>query len=328
MPTSRAGMDTVISEPTLAQRLGYGADDKVVIINADDLGSCHSANVGVFECLSTGTVTSATLMVPCPWAREASSRYRGEDIGVHLTLNAEYELYRWGPITFAPSLLGGDGGFPRTIEDVWDHADLDEVRRECRAQIERAILWGFDVSHLDSHMGTLQMRPEFFDVYLDLALEFALPLRMVGTGMERLLGFPARAVARRSRRGVQRSHALCSRCRFALHVRKRPEHPSARCHRTAPAPSRRERRADVLGHRRLASPGRRLPDDLRGVLGARGPGGGRRQADRLSPPERVGPRQAMTARGERVGAQVPARPAKRSSSVTSVGPTRLAARRN
>ena len=156
-------------EPNLAQRLGYAADAKLVIINADDLGSCHSANVGVYECLATGTVTSATLMVPCPWAREASSRYRGEDIGVHLTLNAEYELYRWGPITYAPSLLGGDGGFPRTVEDVWDHADLDEVRRECRAQIERAILWGFDVSHLDAHMGTLQLRPEFFDVYLELA---------------------------------------------------------------------------------------------------------------------------------------------------------------
>jgi predicted glycoside hydrolase/deacetylase ChbG (UPF0249 family) len=184
-----------MAEPNLAQRLGYTADAKLVIINADDLGSCHSANVGVFECLATGTVTSATLMVPCPWAREASSRYRGEDVGVHLTLNAEYPLYRWGPITYAPSLLGGDGGFPQTVEDVWDHADLDEVRRECRAQIERAILWGFDVSHLDSHMGTLQMRPEFFDVYLDLALEFGLPLRMVSPGLEHYIGFPARALA-------------------------------------------------------------------------------------------------------------------------------------
>jgi predicted glycoside hydrolase/deacetylase ChbG (UPF0249 family) len=181
--------------PTLAQRLGYDASTRLVVLNADDLGSCHSANVGVFECLATGTVTSASLMVPCPWAREASSRYRGEDVGVHLTLNAEYELYRWGPITHAPSLLGGDGGFPRTLEDVWDHADLDEVRRECRAQIERAILWGFDVSHLDAHMGALALRPEFFDVYLDLALEFGLPLRVVSASMERYVGFPARAVA-------------------------------------------------------------------------------------------------------------------------------------
>ena len=184
-----------MAEVNLAQRLGYPADAKLVIINADDLGSCHSANVGVYECLATGTVTSATLMVPCPWAREASSRYRGEDVGVHLTVNAEYELYRWGPITHAPSLLGGDGGFPRTVEDVWDHADLDEVRRECRAQIERAILWGFDVSHLDAHMGTLQLRPEFFDVYLELALDFGLPLRMTSPNVDRYVGFPARAVA-------------------------------------------------------------------------------------------------------------------------------------
>src|SRR6202035_1995603 len=101
------------------------------------------------------------------------------------------ELYRWGPITHAPSLLGGDGGFPRTVEDVWDHADLDEVRRECRAQIERAILWGFDVSHLDAHMATLQLRPEFFDVYLDLAIEFELPLRMMGEDLQGVIGFPA-----------------------------------------------------------------------------------------------------------------------------------------
>ena len=80
---------TVRSMPTLAERLGYPADARLLIINADDLGFCHSANVGVFDCLTTGLVTSATLMVPCPWAREAAARYRGEDVGVHLTVNAE-----------------------------------------------------------------------------------------------------------------------------------------------------------------------------------------------------------------------------------------------
>ncbi len=180
---------------TLAERLGYSGDAKLLIINADDLGFCHSANVGVYECLRTGLVTSATLMVPCPWAREAAARYRGEDVGVHLTVNAEHELYRWGPITHAPSLLGGDGGFPRTVQDVWDHADLDEVRRECRAQIERAILWGFDVSHIDAHMGTVQLRPEFFDIYLELAVEFRLPMRLFGPRVEEYLGFPARRLA-------------------------------------------------------------------------------------------------------------------------------------
>jgi len=180
---------------TTAQRLGYGPDDRLLIINCDDLGSCHAANVGVYEALRQGLATSASLMVPCPWAREAAAQYLGEDVGVHLTLNAEYDLYRWGPITQAPSLLDGDGGFPRTVGDVWDHADLDEVRRECRAQIERAILWGFDVSHLDSHMGTLQLRPEFFDIYLELAVEFELPLRLSGASTERVVGFPFRRLA-------------------------------------------------------------------------------------------------------------------------------------
>ena len=145
--------------------------------------------------LREGLATSASLMVPCPWARDAAAEYRGEDVGVHLTLNAERETYRWGPITHSPSLLDGDGGFPRTIEDVWDHADLDEVAKELRAQIERAIFWGFDVSHLDSHMGTLQLRPEFFDVYVGLAVEFGLPLRMAGESAERIVGFPFRRLA-------------------------------------------------------------------------------------------------------------------------------------
>jgi predicted glycoside hydrolase/deacetylase ChbG (UPF0249 family) len=179
----------------LAERLGYGADDRLVIVSGDDLGMCHAANVGTYEVLREGAGTSAGLMVPCPWARDAAASYRGEDVGVHLTLNAEWERFRWGPITHAPSLLDGDGGFPRTVEDLWDHADLDEVRRELRAQVERAILWGFDVSHLDDHMGVLQMRPEFFDVMLDLAVEFRLPLRLLGQSSERVVGFPFRRLA-------------------------------------------------------------------------------------------------------------------------------------
>ncbi len=180
---------------TMIERLGYPDGSRLLVVTADDLGLCHAANVGVYESLQTGLVTSASLMVPCPWAREAAARHRGEDIGVLLTLNAEWELYRWGPLTLAPSLLSGEGGFPRTLQDVWDHADLDEVRRECRAQIERAILWGFDVSHLDSHLGMLQHRPEFFDVYLDLAVEFELPVHVAGLPPEHRLGFPARALA-------------------------------------------------------------------------------------------------------------------------------------
>jgi predicted glycoside hydrolase/deacetylase ChbG (UPF0249 family) len=177
---------------SLAEALHYDPDATVLIVACDDLGLSHATNVGVYEALRSGMASTAGLMVPCPWAREAAARYRGEDVGVHLTLNAEYDLYRWGPITQAPSLLDGDGGFPRTVEDLWDHADLDEVRRECRAQIERAILWGFDVSHMSSHLGALEYRPEFFDVALELAAEFQLPLRLSAAAAERQIGFPFR----------------------------------------------------------------------------------------------------------------------------------------
>lgn len=179
----------------LLERLGRPADTRAVIINCDDLGVSHAVNAGIYESLRKGLASSATIMIPAPWAREAASSYRGEDVGVHLTLNAEHDLYRWGPITRAPSLLDGDGGFPRTVDDLWDHADLDETRRELRAQIERAILWGFDISHLDSHMAVMQLRPEFFDLYLDLALEFSLPIRLSSAATERTVGFPFRGLA-------------------------------------------------------------------------------------------------------------------------------------
>ncbi len=177
------------------ERLGHPPGAKLVIVNADDLGMTHSGNVGVYDALRHGRATSASLMVPAPWGRDAAGSYRGEDIGVHLTLNSEWDTYRWGPITHSPSLLDGDGGFPRTLADLWDHADLDEVRKECRAQVERAIYWGFDVSHLDSHLAVLQARPEFFDVYLEMAIDFTLPLRRAGEAAQRAVGFPFRKLA-------------------------------------------------------------------------------------------------------------------------------------
>lgn len=180
----------------LTERLGYGTDDRVVILTCDNLGRTHAANVAAYEAIRRGLATGATLMVPCPWARAAAAEYRGDDVGVHLTLNAELDLYRWGPITQAPSLLDGDGGFPRTVADLWDHADTEEVRRECRAQIERAILWGFDITHLDSHRGALIQRPEFFDVYLELAVELQLPIRLDDTDAQAVAGFPFRELAR------------------------------------------------------------------------------------------------------------------------------------
>lgn len=180
---------------TLVERLGFPPDARILIVHADQLGFCHAANVGVYDAIRHGLATSASLMVPCPWARGAAAAYRGDDVGVRLTVIAEHDRYRWGPITHVPSLLDGDGGFPRTVADLWDHADVEEVRREWRAQVERAIVWGFDVSHLDVHLPTVLLRPEFFDVYLELALEFQLPLRLPGAGDEAPAGFPFRSLA-------------------------------------------------------------------------------------------------------------------------------------
>lgn len=180
---------------SLAEALGYPPDACLLIVTCDGLGVMHATNAGVYSAIRDGMGAVAGLVVPGPWSREAAARYRGEDVGVHLTLNSEHDLIRWGPITHCPSLLDGDGGFPRTIEDLWDHADTDEVRRECRAQIERAIYWGFDVSHISSHLSALESRPEFFDVALDMAIEFGLPLRLPEASLEESVGFPFRTLA-------------------------------------------------------------------------------------------------------------------------------------
>jgi hypothetical protein len=181
---------------TLAERLGHDADARLVIVSCDDLGSCHAANVGVYRALRDGAATCASLMVPAPWALHAAHQYvDGDDVGVHLTLNAEHADYRWGPVTHAPSLLSGEAGFPRTIDDLWEHADADEVYRELRAQITRAQAWGIDVTHLAPHLTAITLRPEFFGIYLDLACEFELPIRLPSTVSEERAGFKFRQLA-------------------------------------------------------------------------------------------------------------------------------------
>lgn len=178
---------------SLLEKLGRAADSRLVILVSDGLGSSNAANQAVAESLRHGLATSAAVQVPCPWASGAAANHRGEDVGVSLTFNAPFDVYRWGPITQAPSLLGGNGGFPATVADLWDHADPHELRREARAQIERAILWGFDPSFLDAHLHAISSRPEFFDVYLELAIDFQLPITLPDPSVE--LGFPARELA-------------------------------------------------------------------------------------------------------------------------------------
>lgn len=180
---------------SLVERLGHPPDAKLVIVSADRIGTTHSSTAGGYQALRDGAATTGTIVMPAAWARHGAEMYRGEDLGVHLTLNSELDCFRWGPITNAPSLLDGDGGFPRTLQDLWEHADLDEVRRECRAQVERAVLWGFDVTHLTTHLAAMQQRPEFFDALLDLAVAFDLPLRLESGDAEARAGFPFRSLA-------------------------------------------------------------------------------------------------------------------------------------
>jgi len=179
----------------LAERLGYGADERLLIVNCDDLGSSHAANLAIEQSMRQGWATSATLMVPCPWAFEAVNNAADLDIGVHLTLTAEYPGYRWRSLTGGASLHDADGFMPATAEAVFAKADLAEVRAECRAQIDQALAWGVDVTHLDSHMGTVQTNARFYDVYAELAAEYRLPLRMAGASAEKVLGFEFRQPA-------------------------------------------------------------------------------------------------------------------------------------
>lgn len=185
---------------TATEALGLDPDAAVIILTCDELGFSYGVNSAIYAALRMHQATSASVMVPAPWARAAAAHYNGEDVGVHLTLNSELDQYRWGPITQSPSLLDGDGAFPRTIDDIWEHADTEEVRREWQAQIERAQLWGFAIGHLDAHLSGVELKPEFFDVYLDLAEKYRLPIRLPGAADERRIGFPFRALA--TERGV------------------------------------------------------------------------------------------------------------------------------
>ncbi|HXC53874.1 MAG TPA: ChbG/HpnK family deacetylase [Rhizomicrobium sp.] len=179
--------------PTLAERLGFAPDARLLIVNCDDIGSSHAANVASEAAMRSGLATSATLMVPCPWAREAVERFAGLDIGIHLTLTAEYPTYRWRALTGAPSLRDAQGYMPRSAAELWQQADAADVEAECRAQIDQALAWGVDVTHLDNHMGTLQVSEKLFPIYVKLARDYRLPLRMAGKGADDRLGFGGRA---------------------------------------------------------------------------------------------------------------------------------------
>jgi len=171
-------------EKSTAERLGYPADARALIVNADDFGMCHDQNEGVMTGLKDGVFTSSTILVTCPWFEEAAAFARNNpaaDLGVHLTLTAEWDSYKWGPVLGAhavPSLVDERGYLWQTVAQVYEHARLDEAEAELRAQIEKAVAAGIDVTHLDSHMGTLQLRADYHEIYARLANDYRVPIRL------------------------------------------------------------------------------------------------------------------------------------------------------
>ena len=174
----------------LARRLESEGGDRFLIVNCDDLGSSHSANVAAFRAMTYGIATSASLMVPAPWAVEAARMFEGMPVGVHLTLTSEHAGYRWRSLTGAASLHDACGFLPATTALALAQHDLDEVRAECRAQVDAALAWGVDVTHIDTHMDVLHASEALFAIYLDLAAEIGVPVRLPLSS-----AFPARDLA-------------------------------------------------------------------------------------------------------------------------------------
>jgi chitin disaccharide deacetylase len=167
--------------PTVQERLGYPASSRLLIIHADDLGMAHSVNRATFEALERGWITSASILVPCPWFPEVvrfASSHPEADLGIHLALNSEWTTYRWRPVSSidrVPSLLDDQGYLPLTEDLVVARAAPSEVERELTAQIERANASGIRVSHIDSHMATLFRSPALFETYRRVGAAFGLP---------------------------------------------------------------------------------------------------------------------------------------------------------
>jgi chitin disaccharide deacetylase len=166
---------------TLAERLGYPADAKLLILHGDDLGVAHSVDAASLDALGSGAISSASVMMATPWITEVAAWAKAHpeaDLGLHLTVTAEWATYRWGSVASkgtVRSLLDSAGIFANDVEPFAKRAKLVEVERELRAQVERALALGIRPTHLDSHMGALFATPELMAVYVKVARAYGLP---------------------------------------------------------------------------------------------------------------------------------------------------------
>lgn len=167
---------------TIPEQLGYPASARLLIIHADDLGMNHSVNRATFEALEKGWITSASILVPCPWFPEVArwaKQHPNADLGIHLALTSEWTDFRWGPVSpkdQGPSLLDAQGYLPLDTPEVGLNAKIPEVKAELQAQIERAKHMGIAVTHLDMHMAGMVSTPALFRVYKELRDEYRLPI--------------------------------------------------------------------------------------------------------------------------------------------------------
>jgi chitin disaccharide deacetylase len=175
---------TTIAQQTLQERLGYSKNAKLLIVHADDLGVAHSEDNASFIALEKGSVSSASIMVPCPWLSEVAAyaaTHPKADLGLHLTLTSEWNFYKWGPVADkqnVPGLVNKNGYFFSSVDSVIKSSNAIEVEKELRAQIEKAKLSGIDFTHLDSHMGTLYSSKDYLQLLLKLGREYKVPVML------------------------------------------------------------------------------------------------------------------------------------------------------
>ncbi len=170
-------------DPTYAERLGFPAGKKVIVLHVDDAGMSYEANQGTRQALDEGIAVSTSVMMPCAWVPHFMAYAKQKpslDVGVHLTLTSEWSAYRWSPLTGQKTgLADPQGGFWPSVKDVVDHATPEEVEAEIRAQLARFRSFGIEPTHLDSHMGTL-FQLKFLPVYVKLGIEEKIPLLFPG----------------------------------------------------------------------------------------------------------------------------------------------------